>query len=79
MVGYLNLLLIGDNAYLCLSSSLFLLIFGEIELNGILTLVNLCCVKCGYTNVNRDDGFYPVSQLEWGFSHWDTLGSPVRP
>jgi len=62
MVGYLNLLLKGDNVYLCLSSSLFLMIFGEIELNDILTLVKLCCVKCGHTDVNRDDGFHPVSQ-----------------
>ena len=46
---------------------------------GVLILVNLYRIKCGHTDINRDDGFRLVSQREWGFSRWNTLGGPVRP
>jgi len=79
MVGCLDLLLIGDDAYLSLPSLLLQLILGEAELGGVMTLVNLQCANCGHAYINIYDGFGPVSQQEWGLSCRNVLGSPVRP
>ena len=62
MVEGLNLLLTGGNAYLCLLSPLFQLFLGETEFNGVLIVVNLCCIECEHAYVDRNDGFRTLSQ-----------------
>jgi len=61
MMGGLDLLLIGGNAYLCRPSPLLQLILGKAKLDGVVILINSFCAERGHADVNRADGLHPIA------------------
>ena len=61
-MGGLDLLMVSDNTNQSLLLSLFQLILGKIELDGVLVLIDFPYAECGHADIDKDDGLYSISQ-----------------
>jgi len=54
--------MVSDNTNQSLLLSLFQLILGKIELDGVLVLIDFPCAECGHADIDKDDGLHSISQ-----------------